>query len=416
MTAARLIIAACLIGAALAGQRSYKGYRVLETDVLTWEQSHTLRQIEDNTVDFDFWKSANPGRKAKVMSSPDNLAMLETLLQENNIGFQVSIEDVQLLVDQSNVEDKMARQKPSSRYNMDWTSYHSHDDLNEFIDEYAATYSYAETVSIGMTEGGRDMRMLQLTKGGAGKKNVLIEAGIHAREWIAPAVGTYIIKELVENYDAHPQYLDELNFHFIPSANPDGYEYSRSDDRFWRKNREVNPGSICVGTDLNRNWPYHWDESGVSHNPCGDTYDGETALSTKEAQHLSAYFLDLSPTPELSVCLHSAADLWLYPYGYAYNSYPDNVNEIRDVCERAVVALNAVNNDNVDFECINSAELYPAAGASDDWYQSEGSRFTYTPELRDNGYGFVLPPNQIIPSGEEVWAAFEVMLDEILEN
>lgn len=104
-------------------------------------------------------------------------------------------------------------------------------------------------------------------------------------------------------------------------------------------------------------------------------------------------------------------------------------------------ALNAVHGQN--FECINSAELCkyfldmggvffshslclmypiylwlldPAAGASDDYYASLGSRFVYTPELRDNGFGFVLPPQYIIPSGEEVWAAWEVMLDKIMPN
>jgi hypothetical protein len=30
-------------------------------------------------------------------------------------------------------------------------------------------------------------------------------------------------------------------------------------------------------------------------------------------------------------------------------------------------------------------------------------------------YGFVLPPNQIIPSGEEMWAGFEVVIKKIIE-
>ena len=29
-------------------------------------------------------------------------------------------------------------------------------------------------------------------------------------------------------------------------------------DRYWRKNREPNEGSVCVGTDLNRNWDANW--------------------------------------------------------------------------------------------------------------------------------------------------------------
>jgi len=55
-------------------------------------------------------------------------------------------------------------------------------------------------------------------------------------------------------------------------------------------------------------------------------------------------------------------------------------------------------------------------GCSDDWYTSEGVRYVYAPELRDNGFGFLLPPEQIIPSGEEIWAGWEVMLNQVLEN
>ena len=56
----------------------------------------------------------------------------------------------------------------------------------------------------------------------------------------------------------------------------------------------------------------------------------------------------------------------------------------------------------------------PAAGASDDWYKSLGMRYAFTTELRDTGhYGFELPPSQIIESGEEIWAAFEVVIDRV---
>lgn len=58
--------------------------------------------------------------------------------------------------------------------------------------------------------------------------------------------------------------------------------------------------------------------------------------------------------------------------------------------------------------------LDPAAGDSNDWYASLGFRFTYTTELRDKGrYGFELPEDQIIPSGEEMWAAYEVALNKV---
>ena len=83
-------------------------------------------------------------------------------------------------------------------------------------------------------------------------------SGIHAREWIAPAMATYIMRELVERNAT--KYIDNLNIHILPSANPDGYEHSRNSDRLWRKTRS-STGSIlgCKGVDGNRNWDFHFD-------------------------------------------------------------------------------------------------------------------------------------------------------------
>jgi hypothetical protein len=59
----------------------------------------------------------------------------------------------------------------------------------------------------------------------------------------------------------------------------------------------------------------------------------------------------------------------------------------------------------------------PAAGASDDWYKGVlKARFTYTIELRDTGrHGFVLPADQIKPSGEELWEAQRVVLQKMVD-
>ena len=53
----------------------------------------------------------------------------------------------------------------------------------------------------GETYEGREMRVIEITKAGPGKPIAWIEAGIHAREWIASAVATYMINELVNNYE-----------------------------------------------------------------------------------------------------------------------------------------------------------------------------------------------------------------------
>jgi hypothetical protein len=187
-----------------------------------------------------------------------------------------------------------------------------------------------------------------------------------------------------------------------------------------------------------------------------------------ESIYTSSYYDALDPKPVLALSMHAALDTILFPYGYKRNQFPSNVDEIIDMGNRAIDALNAVHgqqftllnaadlckisrknqNQKLTYLYVNSCmpailicivfrlgniirrkpiglnnltcqpHLLPdeASGASDDYYTSEGSRFVFTPELRDNGFGFLLPPEYIIPSGEEFWAAFITMLDIILEE
>ena len=66
---------------------------------------------------------------------------------------------------------------------------------------------------------------------GTTKPVIWIDGGIHAREWISPATVTYIIHELLENAGSHVDILSEYDFYVMPLVNPDGYEYSRTNDR-----------------------------------------------------------------------------------------------------------------------------------------------------------------------------------------
>merc|ERR1719391_826915 len=257
------------------------------------------------------------------------------------------------------------------------------------------------------------MKVLAMPKAGPGAPNVWIEAGIHAREWISPAVATYLVNELVDNYSMHPDYIDKINWYFLPSANPDGYQYTFDTDRLWRKTRS--PQGSCYGVDPNRNWDFHWAESGASSNPCTETFAGPSAFSEPEMRNIRDFVMTLDPVPVLSTCFHSYSQLILWPYGYAYNAYPDNYREIEALAIDAADALYQVH--GTVFDPINSADLYPAAGAADDWYKGGlGTRFAYTTELRDTGrHGFLLPADEIIPSGEEMWAAFEVVIKKMIE-
>merc|ERR1711951_182986 len=387
------LLRCCLLAALAAGEKTYHGYTVLRTEKLDAATSQMVFNELAEVEGLSFWKDPAPGRQADIMAAPLMKTRLETRPSPKK------------------------SKSGAGNYTMDWEDYHDHNTLNEFIAALADANDWANVINIGQSYEGRDMNVLAITKAGPGAPNIWLEAGIHAREWIAPAVATFIVRELVEDYAEHPSYIDNINWYFIPSANPDGYAYSWEHDRMWRKTRSDNGGILgCKGVDPNRNWGFHYGESGVSHNRCMETYCGPEAFSGVEMRNIRDFVTTLDPVPVLGHCFHSYSQLWLWPYGYGYNAYPENKEEIQQLAIDASDALFQVH--GTVFDPINSADLYPAAGASDDWYKGVlGSRFAFTTELRDTGsHGFILPAAQIIPSGEEMWAGFEVVINRILET
>ncbi len=66
------------------------------------------------------------------------------------------------------------------------------------------------------------------------RRIMVLDAGIHSREWIAPAVATYLIHRLAEGQTADGEarmMAREFDWYVVPVANPDGYEYTWTNDR-----------------------------------------------------------------------------------------------------------------------------------------------------------------------------------------
>jgi len=403
-----------LLASQAMAKKSYDGYQVLRTSSLTAEASAMLRELQLNTNSLDFWTNPITGRSADINTPPELLASLKEMLESKGVEVSTMIEDVEKLIQETKPAGKKAKSE-GKRYSLDWDDYYDHDTLNEFIEALADANDFASIIPIGQSYEGREMKVLAITKAGPDAPTIFLEAGIHAREWISPAVATYIVRQLVEDYADHPDYLDKINWYFLPSANPDGYTYCFTDDRLWRKTRsDTGSAAGCKGVDPNRNWGFHWAEAGVSFDKCSEVYCGEEAFSEIEMQNIRDFVLTLDPVPVVGWAFHSYSQLWLWPYGYGYDAYPENYKEIEQLAIDASDALYEVH--GTVFDPINSADLYPAAGASDDWYKSIGMRFVFTTELRDTGrYGFVLPKDQIIPSGEEMWAGFSTVVNKVLE-
>jgi len=102
------------------------------------------------------------------------------------------------------------------------------------------------------------------------------------------------------------------------------------------------------------------------------------------------------------------------PWGYD-NVRVDDYDELMAVATKAAKALQNVYGTKYDVG--PSPELlYAAAGGSEDYAKGvAGIKYSYCFELRDTGNsGFLLPPDQIKPSGIETFAAIESMAEDMI--
>ena len=104
----------------------------------------------------------------------------------------------------------------------------------------------------------------------------------------------------------------------------------------------------------------------------------------------------------------------MYPWGYTCDSWVAN-NITQDNC--AIDFANAVKSVNGLTFTVGPVcqTIYQASGGSNDWtYGTAEVPYSYACELRGNS--FILPPEEILPSGEEIWAGVKAMGNYILAN
>jgi len=59
--------------------------------------------------------------------------------------------------------------------------------------------------------------------------------------------------------------------------------------------------------------------------------------------------------------------------------------------------------------------IYVCSGVTTDWTPETGIELHFTFELRDEGeYGFVLPPDQIVPNGQEMLLAMNKLYEQVV--
>jgi len=398
---------------AFAVPADYSGYQVLRINVRNEDEASKVLELKE-IPKFDFWTEIIVGRHTDVMASSIDTQRLKTWLDSNNLDWSIMISDVQSLMELEKMPAPSG-EKSKLGHNMDWTQYHPIEEMYGWFDYLESTYDFCETENIGETFEGQQMIVMKVCKGGCGNKPAMwIDSGIHAREWISPAVGTWMLNELVENNANHPDLLDKLDWYFLPSHNPDGYHKSQTDDRMWRKTTTQYASDSCQGTDANRNWDYHWAEAGSSPDSCSQTYHGPEAFSEVEARNVRDFILAHKDNIKFFQTLHSYSQLILFPWGYTSDPAP-GYDAMNDLANRGNDALFDTHGKYYEPGCIPCV-LYVASGTSLDWALGvAGIPYVYSIELRDTGvYGFLLPPSEIIPTAEETWAWHVVAANQII--
>ncbi|XP_050682302.1 carboxypeptidase B-like isoform X2 [Leptidea sinapis] len=209
---------------------------------------------------------------------------------------------------------------------MDWKRYHKLNVIYSFLDELEQDFPAICTVSvIGKSVENRDIKMLKISNSDATNTAVWLDASIHSREWISTAVVTYLADVIVRNFKTLSKNITSQDWYIVPVLNPDGYEYTHTRDRLWRKNRAGFMGE-GVGVDLNRNFSFGWGnngDEGSSANPSNVFYRGPAPFSEPESAAVRDTILGSSSQFKVFLSFHSYFEQILFPWGYKCEPCPD---------------------------------------------------------------------------------------------
>ncbi|XP_040213264.1 carboxypeptidase O-like [Rana temporaria] len=417
----------CLLGTFLYGgsclKVQYNGDQVLQIIPQTAKHAEYLQELANNWP-LDLWRPNIPegiqaGREVHIHIPSSHVNEMKNVLLQYDIPYSVLIEDVQQSIDMNMVHNKNMKAVSLNTY--DYTQYHPMHEIYDWMEQIKENHNDLVTkLYLGETYEKRPIYYFRVGWPSEKKKKIMfIDCGFHAREWVSVAFCQWFVKELVSSHKSDAilaKVLKEVDFYIVPVFNIDGYIYTWTTERLWRKNRAPFNNGTCYGVDLNRNFDAQWCTIGASKNCSSNTFCGPSAASEPETKALAGLIERIKSDILFYLTIHSYGKMILLPYGYK-----DEVSKDHDLMMKVATKANEqmkVKNNN-EYAAGASASVigYYDSGSSGDWATDIGIKFSYTFELRDNGtHGFQLPQDQIKPTCEEVTTAILSMVEYVHDN
>jgi hypothetical protein len=271
------------------------------------------------------------------------------------------------------------------------------------LQAWAAADTMIRVDSVGASVEGRPILAVKIGPAGDDpeRPNVLFMGTHHAREWISTAVAMRLIRWLA---DSGGGILATRDVWVIPVENPDGYQYSFTTDRWWRKNRRPNSNG-SYGVDPNRNYPAFWgaDDYGSSALQYAETYRGTSPGSEPETQAVMAFHA--AHPPVVSLSYHSYSGLVLYPYGFRAGQLPPDLERYRALAGTDIAPTIWDSVPGSPFDRYHPGpgwNLYTTNGEYTDWAYSAHRTIAFTTELTSGCciaglyYGFDFPDDSAL--------------------
>ncbi|XP_071320287.1 carboxypeptidase B2 [Trachinotus anak] len=346
---------------------------------------------------------------------------VQDLLQKHAITHEVLLANANELIEMQMKNDSTDPRSSSTFYER----YHSLEDIYDWINRTTQDNpSTVKAILIGSSYEKRPLYVLKLSLNNRpNKKAVWIDCGIHAREWISPAFCLWFVQHSLSFYNQNQDItniLDNMDVYVLPVMNPDGYKYTWTTKRMWRKNRSISrssrsSSSNCIGVDLNRNFDANWCTEGASHEPCTEIYCGAYPESERETQAVANFLRSHKDSVQLYFSIHSYSQMLLFPYSCTLEE-AENHSDLLEMAQEAAQKIRRYYRNTYKYGA-GAKTIYLAPGGSDDWAYNLGIKYSFTFELQDRGhYGFLLPPSHISRACNEGLTAVKTIALKVIEK